>query len=622
MKKKSVEKLINKIDIDNNFDKINNRINYDKYVTDANEKKIKKASPLKILAISVGSIYAALLLFIAIDYAGCSTYNKNLIKKHSEMFSVDNTSLYQLNSKEDYDEYVNKDLKFKTSFIDKVVNFFATKDAINEGPAINGGEVDWEVDWEVGWDEEMAPGDTGNGPTVEDGETSIGTNIQTQGLDEADYSKCDGKYIYSLTNDYFEIYDLNGATLVSKHLDYHYQELYVYEESIILLGYSNADIYKFDGSKMILQNSFEYLSYNTSRLYEDTLYLVTCDKLNQETETYDDLYYDGCTKGDFVYSIVKYDLENHTYDSVRNLNRGVVTLYASNNHFYLATSVYFYQKDETYANVVTKPVTVVSIFDFDLNAIGAVRIVGNVLNQFSMDEYNNYFRIVTTNTSASERERLNAISIYDLSTLERVGYLDEKIGLDRQVVKSVTFDKDTCYVVTYENTDPLYEIDLSDVTSPKIVSIYKAPGYSSYLHKFEIDGQKYLFGIGYDDDRWTRKISIYIDNGTETTQIGKDFKIADYTYNGVDLLVPYLNHLAFDNHKALFIYNDGSDLFLGFKVTTTSYYIFKIDVDAENVVSIYKQIDFETSFNHSRCYLINGKIYITGYKELYIESFR
>ena len=90
----------------------------------------------------------------------------------------------------------------------------------------------------------------------------------------------------------------------------------------------------------------------------------------------------------------------------------------------------------------------------------------------------------------------------------------------------------------------------------------------------------------------------------------------------MDLLVPYLNHLAFDNHKALFIYNDGSDLFLGFKVTTTSYYIFKIDVDAENVVSIYKQIDFETSFNHSRCYLINGKIYITGYKELYIESFR
>ena len=35
-----------------------------------------------------------------------------------------------------------------------------------------------------------------------------------------------------------------------------------------------------------------------------------------------------------------------------------------------------------------------------------------------------------------------------------------------------------------------------------------------------------------------------------------------------------------------------------------------------------KQIDFETSFYHSRCYLINGKIYITGYKELYIESFR
>ena len=263
---------------------------------------------------------------------------------------------------------------------------------------------------------------------------------------------------------------------------------------------------------------------------------------------------------------------------VKNLNTGYVTLYASNSHFYLATNIYYYVKveGESYANISQKQLTVVSIFDFELNAVGAIRLLGTALNQFSMDERDNYFRVVTTNTSA-EKERLNAISIYDLTTLERVGCLDEGIGLDRQVVKSVTFDEKTCYVVTYENTDPLYEIDLSDVTAPKIISIYKAPGYSNYLHKFEINGQKYLFGIGYTDDRWSRKISIYVDNGDETIQIGTDYIISEYYHNDVSYVTNNLNNISFNNHKALFIYNDGTHLYLGLKVTYYDYIIFDIN---------------------------------------------
>jgi uncharacterized secreted protein with C-terminal beta-propeller domain len=120
-------------------------------------------------------------------------------------------------------------------------------------------------------------------------------------------------------------------------------------------------------------------------------------------------------------------------------------------------------------------------------------------------------------------------------------------------------------VVTYEQTDPLYEIDLSDPTNPTIVSIYKAPGYSSYLKNFEIAGKKYLLGIGYDDDLSTRKISIYLDE-EETKQIGNDFLISYYEFNGVDLLLDDIIHTNFDNHKALFIFNDGTYFYLGLKV--------------------------------------------------------
>ena len=80
--------------------------------------------------------------------------------------------------------------------------------------------------------------------------------------------------------------------------------------------------------------------------------------------------------------------------------------------------------------------------------------------------------------------------------------------------------------------------------------------------------------------------------------------------------------MAFNDHKALFIYNDSVDLYLGIKASSKDYFIFKIDVDSDSVVSIYKHITFDSSYEYSRCYLIDGTLYITGYNEIVLESFR
>ena len=64
MKKKNVEKLINKIDIDNNFDKINSQINYGKYLT-KKEVKNKMNSTAKVFIIA-GALYASIIAFFAI----------------------------------------------------------------------------------------------------------------------------------------------------------------------------------------------------------------------------------------------------------------------------------------------------------------------------------------------------------------------------------------------------------------------------------------------------------------------------------------------------------------------------------------------------------------------------
>ena len=49
------------------------------------------------------------------------------------------------------------------------------------------------------------------------------------------------------------------------------------------------------------------------------------------------------------------------------------------------------------------------------------------------------------------------------------------------------------YVVTFEQTDPLYTVDLSDPENPVTTGELKIPGYSAYLHPVA-DGR--LLGIG------------------------------------------------------------------------------------------------------------------------------
>lgn len=51
------------------------------------------------------------------------------------------------------------------------------------------------------------------------------------------------------------------------------------------------------------------------------------------------------------------------------------------------------------------------------------------------------------------------------------------------------------YVVTFRQTDPLFAIDVSDPTRPKVLGELKIPGFSEYLHPV---GDGLLLGVGRD----------------------------------------------------------------------------------------------------------------------------
>lgn len=131
------------------------------------------------------------------------------------------------------------------------------------------------------------------------------------------------------------------------------------------------------------------------------------------------------------------------------------------------------------------------IRDYDIAYMGNTSVEGSALNQFSMDEHNGYLRIATTSGSWGD-SLTNQLYILD-ENLQTVGKIE---GIAKgESIRSVRFVGDTGYVVTFEQTDPLFVIDLSDPTNPVIKGELKIPGFSSYLHPV---GDGLVIGVGYD----------------------------------------------------------------------------------------------------------------------------
>ena len=131
------------------------------------------------------------------------------------------------------------------------------------------------------------------------------------------------------------------------------------------------------------------------------------------------------------------------------------------------------------------------IRNYSIEYLKSATIDGTALNQFSIDEYNGYLRIVTTSGSWGDN-LVNQLYILD-ENLETKGLLKDIAKGER--IKSVRFTGNTAYVVTFIQTDPLFVIDLSNPEAPVILGELKIPGFSTYLHPVA-DGL--VLGVGRD----------------------------------------------------------------------------------------------------------------------------
>jgi len=177
---------------------------------------------------------------------------------------------------------------------------------------------------------------------------------------------------------------------------------------------------------------------------------------------------------------------------------------------------------ETQKTVVHK----IAISDGNVEYKTRGEVPGRVLNQFSMDEYNGNFRIATTTTNFNQFGVATRTAVIQESvegseatiaieeplqpveeparpprSLNHVYVLDENMDIIGKLenlapderIYSARFMGDRLYLVTFVQIDPLFVIDLSNPTDPKVLGELKIPGVSQYLHPYD---ENHIIGVG------------------------------------------------------------------------------------------------------------------------------
>lgn len=176
--------------------------------------------------------------------------------------------------------------------------------------------------------------------------------------------------------------------------------------------------------------------------------------------------------------------------------------------------------------------------DLELRASG--KVPGRVLNQFSLDEYDEDLRIATTVGRFSEAT--NDLYVLD-EELNIVGSIKDYGEEER--IYAVRFIGETGYVVTFRETDPFFVVDLSNPQNPEIKGELKIPGYSSYLHPI---GEDKILGLGKEDQ--DVKISLFdVSNPSNPQELDK--YILDEHWS--DVLQTHHAFLLDEKHEVFFL---------------------------------------------------------------------
>ena len=220
-------------------------------------------------------------------------------------------------------------------------------------------------------------------------------------------------------------------------------------------------------------------------------------------------------------------------------------VYVTNNAIY-ATSGSSEDISDT-VSVKSKSVTKIACISYGdaFDVKGAITVDGYIKDRYSLDEYKDILRVVTTTSSFTKKQYnfagnesfvLNtsdgtSASLYciDLEAWEVVASV-ENFAPKGETVRSVRFDKDYAYVCTaVQLTDPVFFFDLSDLSNITYKETGNIEGFSTSLINL---GDGYLLGIGRGDSWSSIKVEVYRENESKVESVcSYEIKNGSYSQN-------------------------------------------------------------------------------------------
>ena len=421
--------------------------------------------------------------------------------------------------------------------------------------------------------------------TAEEGNGSFsGTNIQVEGVDEADIVKSDGEYIYLAIDNRLIIaraYPAEEARILCElEIEGNIEGLFINGDRLAVLE-GNGPVYGIwreeilsygDGVKTsvkvydvtdretpVLQRELSIDGYYvSSRMIGEYVYLVASGSawIGDDNTGLPRIYGDNGTveiqpagiwhsatpdNGYGFTTIMSVNMVNDDEEATHEtlLLGGASTIYVSPSNIYVTFTDWSGGSERTSIHRIH-----IDGGRIEYHATG--QVPGRLLSQFSMDEQGEYFRVAATtgNVWGGDTRSTNNVYVLD-QKLDIFGRL-ENMAPGEQIY-SARFMGSRCYLVTFKKIDPLFVIDLTNPGEPKVLGELKITGYSDYLHPYD---ENHVIGIGKEavaaeegDFAWYQgvKISLF-----DVSDVANPKEIAKYEIGerGTDSPVLY-DHKAF-----------------------------------------------------------------------------
>jgi len=230
------------------------------------------------------------------------------------------------------------------------------------------------------------------------------------------------------------------------------------------------------------------------------------------------------------------------------------TVYMNHDAMYVGTTEYQYS-DTGSSNGTRIDRFTIQGTDVSWQASGVVS--GTLINQFAMDEQGGYLHVATHTTEYhyvnDTWDTRNDNGVYTLDTVgDTLDVTGSLTGLaPGEQLYAVRFVGDKAYLVTFVQTDPLFDIDLSDPAAPVLLGELEIPGFSNYLQPV---GDGLLLGIGQEREAGTPNTHVHatlfdVSDGSNPTQITRQYLTENTQWSWSDA--------QFDHHALLYSAEDG-----------------------------------------------------------------